>query len=160
MFRIQRLYKWQRAVDHSGSPKYCNIKNHFSVANRYKNPKIDRRHQGGNERGTKNHKESAENSGETVKCYVGRPSGDGRRGEGTGRKRADYKSTPLEDRIHGHPWDENHGTFGQVGDVPRVLSKADVPTGDFGLQVTLNRSHFLDIPDTLMCRGRKMNIIV
>lgn len=85
--------------------------------------------------------------------------GDGRGGEGTDKKCADNKSTLVADQIHGHSSDEDHSTwvvlmhndvgaiftnFGQFGDVARVLSKVF-----FGHQLTLNRTTFFDITDTL-----------
>lgn len=36
--RIQELHREQRIVDHSGSPKYFNIKTHFPADNGCKNP--------------------------------------------------------------------------------------------------------------------------
>lgn len=43
--------------------------------------------------------------------------------------------------------------YDQVDEVAWILSKSGVPTGDFLVQVILDRSKFQEIPDILMYRG-------
>lgn len=44
--------------------------------------------------------------------------------------------------------------------VAHMLSKAGVPTENVTLQVTLEMKKFLDIPNTLTCRGKRIFITV
>lgn len=50
--------------------------------------------------------------------------------------------------------------FELVENVSLITSKAGIVTGDFVLQVTMDRKTFLDIPDTLACRQCKTLVIV
>lgn len=48
--------------------------------------------------------------------------------------------------------------FESVEDVTSILSKSGIAAGE--LHVTVTRKGFIDIPDTLFCRGKQIYIIV
>lgn len=69
--------------------------------------------------------------------------------------------------IHGVPVDISEDKAGaffshyrQVEEVSAVVSKASIATGDFVLQVTLTCQNFGVIPNVLMCRERRMLVMV
>lgn len=81
------------------------------------------------------------------------------------------------DGVHEHPADKVHrpwGThrhlrrphgglfakFGKIEEVNNPTSKAGIATGDIVLQVTLMRQAFVEIPNVLMCRERRMLVVV
>lgn len=72
---------------------------------------------------------------------------------GTRKTRVSLHGMPMritKDRLR-----DFSSKFGQVGDVPVVICKAGIATGNFVLQVTT-----FDIPDILTCRGRIIFVIV
>lgn len=69
--------------------------------------------------------------------------------------------------LHSVPMDINKdhveaffASYGQVEEVTCILSKAGVPSRDFAVQVILDRMKFNKIPDILMCRDRKIFVII
>lgn len=93
----------------------------------------------------------------TFKCDVGHTASF--RSESISRKHFEDKNTTLASRIHGNPSNNTlHGVpmdikddhvggaffalYGQVEEVARILSKAGLPTGDFSVQVILDRTQF------------------
>lgn len=66
---------------------------------------------------------------------------------------------------HGVPVDEDRlgaffAQYGPVEEVPAIMSKAGIATGDFVLYITLTRQSFQDIPNILKCRDKMMPIVV
>lgn len=47
-----------------------------------------------------------------------------------------------------------------VGYITPVISKAGISPGDFVLQVTVTGKNILNVPDTLMCQGQRILVIV
>lgn len=69
--------------------------------------------------------------------------------------------------LHGAPMDinEDHvgaffAMYGQVEEVAQMTSKAGIPSGDFIVQVILDRTKFHEISDILFCRGGKIFVVV
>lgn len=69
--------------------------------------------------------------------------------------------------LHGEPMDINvdyvgafFAMYGQVEEVARMTSKVGVPSGNFAVQVILDRTKFQEIPDILLCRGGKIFVVV
>lgn len=69
--------------------------------------------------------------------------------------------------VHGVPVDitvDRMGAFfaqyGKVKEVPGVISKVDIATGNIVLQVTLTRRSFSDIPNILVSREKRMLVVV
>lgn len=50
--------------------------------------------------------------------------------------------------------------YGQIEEVACVLRKVDVLSGDFAIQVILDRKNFQEITDTLVCRGKRIFVVV
>lgn len=50
--------------------------------------------------------------------------------------------------------------FESVEDVTSILSKSGIAAGDFEIHMTMTRKGFIDIPDTLLCRGKQIYIIM
>lgn len=50
--------------------------------------------------------------------------------------------------------------FGEVNKVKALMRKAGIETGDMEVHITLNRKQFLEIPNILVCRDRKMLVVV
>lgn len=65
----------------------------------------------------------------------------------------------LVDRTNNH-LGAYFSQFGSVEDVMSILSKSSIAAGDFELHVTVTRKGFIDIPDTLLCRGKQIYVIV
>lgn len=69
--------------------------------------------------------------------------------------------------IHGVPVDittNRMGSFftkyGEVNEVKALSSKSGIETGDMEVQITLDQHNFREIPNTLVCRKRKMLVVV
>lgn len=69
--------------------------------------------------------------------------------------------------IHGVPVDittNRMGAFftkyGEVNEVKALSSKSGIETGDMEVQITLDQHNFREIPNTLVCRKRKMLVVV
>lgn len=50
--------------------------------------------------------------------------------------------------------------YGQVEEVSTVVSKSDIATGDFVIQVTLTHQSFGEIANVLMCREKSMRVVM
>lgn len=50
--------------------------------------------------------------------------------------------------------------YRQVEDVSVVISKSGIVTRDFVLQVTMSRQSFGEIPNVLMCRKKRILVVV
>lgn len=50
--------------------------------------------------------------------------------------------------------------FGEVHGISTVKSKAEITTSDVEIMVTVNRKNFMDIPNVLICGGRKIYVVV
>lgn len=50
--------------------------------------------------------------------------------------------------------------YSHVKDVNAVISKSGIETGEFVTQVTLTRQSFSEIPNVLMCREKRMLVMV
>lgn len=106
---------------------------------------------------------------------MGHPTGYRARGQVAGRKYFNSQDCPAlvmgtrktKVRVYGIPVDiteDRMGTFfsqyEQVEEVSAVISKAGIATRDFVLQVTLTRRSIADIPNLLMCREKRMLVVV
>lgn len=59
--------------------------------------------------------------------------------------------------------DRQGAFFAQYGKVERVggvISKAGISTGDALIEITLTRKNFNDIPNVIMCRDRRILVVV
>lgn len=50
--------------------------------------------------------------------------------------------------------------YGQLEEVAWILCKADVPSGDFSVQVIVDRTKFKKIPEIIMCRDKKIFVVM
>lgn len=69
--------------------------------------------------------------------------------------------------VHGVPVDVStdrmgayFSKFGSVEEVKAITGKSGIATGDIELQVTITRSSFMEIPNVLLCRERRMLVVV
>lgn len=57
-------------------------------------------------------------------------------------------------------WGPFFAKYGQVDEVGAVISKSGIATGDIVLQVSLTRHSSVEIPNLLMCREKRMLVVV
>lgn len=50
--------------------------------------------------------------------------------------------------------------YSEVSEVKALMSKANIATVDMELYITVNRKNFQEIPNILVCRDRKMLVVV
>lgn len=72
---------------------------------------------------------------------------------GTRRIRITVYGVPVD--IREYRMETFYAKYRQVDEVSAVINKSGIATGDIVFQVTMTRQRFGEIPNVLMCRGKK-----
>lgn len=103
--------------------------------------------------------------------------GYGRGGQAADRKNYAGKISTASDGIYVNPKDKSDAAWGarrytrglavafftkyaQAGDVSPIIIKTGLATGDCVLQATMSHKNILDIPDILICRNKRILVVV